>query len=729
MRSKRVEVSRAIPWLILVAALMLGGCGTAGDGRGGWYGAPADGSTVDGASADVEAPCPGAQLRCAGVCVETQTNAAHCGACGRMCPTDRACVQGACVVVCPTGQTACGGACADVTSDPRHCGGCGQACAAGGACVNGACSGRCDPPRATCDGACVNLTSDMANCGACGRACPSGRACVESRCQSVCAPGQTDCGGRCSDLASDPANCGACGNACAAGQACVGGSCGLACGSGQTECGGRCADVSADPANCGACGMRCGAGQTCSGGACRAMASSVSVTWTFPGLWRRPTGETWLPTYLLHLFGLTPPASGPYQLDTACARITNSGASPVTVTLLARAPGYASDRSFDQPVAAGGTASRCINPAWDLPRLYALRTLTPVGIEVFARDAAGAMISSAMRSVSALPGSAVVWDQTSRDGLTSTARDQFAQMGPYATVFSTPNDPTVLTVRRGAEPRSQYGGFGVIAWDSSRQRYRADNLFRSRTIAVGEHYWESVYLEGGEILAWALSTVSGGSDADIDVYLFTESQYGPWAAGTSTTATSAWRDQRSGASGSFVAPPGGGWYRIVMFNTNDNFVSRAVQWGRTSSRADVAWDALAAIFAELRSRGMLYRNISSSYFEGYQPFSLPRDSIAMRAANCFDGTVLFASILEGIGFEPVLHLTQGHAYVGVRSAPQSSGLGRVWYIETTMVGDTSRTAFDAILCGEASCVVPRSPFNVDVPVLAARAARIRSISY
>ena len=126
---------------------------------------------------------------------------------------------------------------------------------------------------------------------------------------------------------------------------------------------------------------------------------------------------------------------------------------------------------------------------------------------------------------------------------------------------------------------------------------------------------------------------------------------------------------------------------------------------------------------------MIYRNISSSYFEGYQPISLPRDSVAMRAANCIDGALLFASILENIGFEPVLHLVPGHAYVGVRSAPQASGTGVTWFIETTMVGDTTRSWFDAVLCGNASCVVPSPAWSVNVSIVDARAARMRPLPY
>ena len=61
---------------------------------------------------DVPAPpdapvCPVA--RCAGECVDTETDTRHCGACGSVCPAGRACVRGACA--CPTGQTECGGVC------------------------------------------------------------------------------------------------------------------------------------------------------------------------------------------------------------------------------------------------------------------------------------------------------------------------------------------------------------------------------------------------------------------------------------------------------------------------------------------------------------------------------------------------------------------------------------------------------------------------------------------
>ncbi len=458
-------------------------------------------------------------------------------------------------------------------------------------------------------------------------------------------------------------------------------------------------------------------------------ASPLRVDWTFPALWTRPGGETWLPTYLVHLFGLRPPAEGPYQLETACARLTNTGPTALPVTLTIRAPGYATERTEDVTVTPGAPQTRCLNPAWNLPLLYALRSLTPLGIEAYARDTTGATLSSAMRSVSALPGNGVVWSQSAVDGFTTTAASTYAAMGRYASVFVTPNDATVTTVRRAVEPRSQFGSFGVVAWNRSTEQYRPENLSRSANVAVGGQYFERLYLEANEPIAWALDAVSGGADNDIDVYLFTESQYLAWQAGTSTVATRTWRDQRGGAGGSFTAPSPGAWYRLVFFNTSDNFVSRDLRWRRTTARADVAWDALAAIFTELRSRGVIYRNLSSSYFEGYQPISLPRESLAMRAANCIDGTLLFASLLENIGFEPILHIVPGHAYVGVRSAPQASGLGVTWFIETTMVGDATRSWFDAVLCGISSCVVPSPPWSADVSIVDARTDRLRPLPY
>ena len=43
--------------------------------------------------------------------------------------------------------------------------------------------------------------------------------------------------------------------------------------------------------------------------------------------------------------------------------------------------------------------------------------------------------------------------------------------------------------------------------------------------------------------------------------------------------------------------------------------------------------------------------------------ALPRESLADKEANCINGTVLFASLLEGISMSPAIVLVPGHAFL------------------------------------------------------------------
>ncbi|MEZ4394107.1 MAG: hypothetical protein R3A48_23795 [Polyangiales bacterium] len=61
----------------------------------------------------------------AGRCRDTQSDRAHCGACGNACAAGQVCSGGRCVVSCPAGQTDCAGSCRDTQTDRSHCGACG----------------------------------------------------------------------------------------------------------------------------------------------------------------------------------------------------------------------------------------------------------------------------------------------------------------------------------------------------------------------------------------------------------------------------------------------------------------------------------------------------------------------------------------------------------------------------------------------------------------------------
>jgi len=96
-----------------------------------------------------------------------------------------------------------------------------------------------------------------------------------------------------------------------------------------------------------------------------------------------------------------------------------------------------------------------------------------------------------------------------------------------------------------------------------------------------------------------------------------------------------------------------------------------------------------AVYDTLQAHGMSYVN-SLTTFGDPKDFSqnvrLPFESLETKNANCIDGTVLYASIFEKIGLEPVIIIVPGHAFVAVRNDRNSSS---VTFIETTATGTKS----------------------------------------
>lgn len=69
--------------------------------------------------------------------------------------------------------------------------------------------------------------------------------------------------------------------------------------------------------------------------------------------------------------------------------------------------------------------------------------------------------------------------------------------------------------------------------------------------------------------------------------------------------------------------------------------------------------------------------------EYIQRIRLPRETLATRSANCIDGTLLMASLLEAASLNPAIVLVPGHAFLGWEVQKGSNE----WdYLETTLVG-------------------------------------------
>ena len=210
-------------------------------------------------------------------CIDTQTDAFNCGACGTSCPSG-VCINGVCsTTVCTPGSTGASctvgiGACQRTGTLICNADGSGYACdAVPGTPQPETCNGVDDD----CDGLIdedFNFAVDVNHCGGCNQVCqlPNATpACVNSTCQvATCHIGYADCDGRVdngceTNTTSDVGSCGSCGKVCDAPRehgtvACVNSTCVVTCELGyhlagttnQPEC---VADASCDDGSNGGC--------------------------------------------------------------------------------------------------------------------------------------------------------------------------------------------------------------------------------------------------------------------------------------------------------------------------------------------------------------------------------------------------------------------------------------------------------------------------------------------
>lgn len=105
---------------------------------------------------------------------------------------------------------------------------------------------------------------------------------------------------------------------------------------------------------------------------------------------------------------------------------------------------------------------------------------------------------------------------------------------------------------------------------------------------------------------------------------------------------------------------------------------------------DIVTGQVAAIYEALRARKLTYvnsviaLNLAGDTFT--QRIRLPRESLAMSSANCLDGVVLMASVLEAASLNPAIVLIPGHALLAYELAP---GTKQWRYVETTLLGSAA----------------------------------------
>jgi len=142
--------------------------------------------------------CPSGTVACSGSCVNPSSDNQNCGTCGTVCPAGSVCVSGHCLCLatptggacttgpvtceptCPPGFATCNGVCTDTQTNPANCGACGNVCF--GLCAGGACT--CAPGSFTCTSGSTTFC------------CPGGTFCVQGLCSALpaCPVPEGECG-------------------------------------------------------------------------------------------------------------------------------------------------------------------------------------------------------------------------------------------------------------------------------------------------------------------------------------------------------------------------------------------------------------------------------------------------------------------------------------------------------------------------------------------------------
>lgn len=92
-----------------------------------------------------------------------------------------------------------------------------------------------------------------------------------------------------------------------------------------------------------------------------------------------------------------------------------------------------------------------------------------------------------------------------------------------------------------------------------------------------------------------------------------------------------------------------------------------------------------------------------------QRVRLPTESLAAGgSANCIDGTVLFASLLELASIDPFIVIVPGHAFVGWRIW---QGVHEYEFLETTMIGSDDFNAAQQVAQAQYNDALMRGYLN------------------
>jgi hypothetical protein len=376
-----------------------------------------------------------------------------------------------------------------------------------------------------------------------------------------------------------------------------------------------------------------------------------------------------LPTYISHLYGAAP------GQDVATITIQNTGSGSTTYVATIDLPSYASAPGTKTiTLAAGASKTFTLSPALNLSALFARTTNVPGALDVTV-TAGTTTVYQNTTNIQISGRDTVFWSENG------------VNLAPFVVTMVTPND-------FGLEVSSLAHDAGLLFPGGALLGYQAGAAWPSATIAnaiaPGTYTEEAFQILAGDRISVAIDAVTngiGGSDV-ATVAIMDDANFTTWIGGGSAAACVVDLAAAAGSVETCASPAAGMWH-IVYLNPNSNLTSRTITRHRPMGRWETTYEQSRAIFMALRNRGMIYANLpGSGFFSASQNVMYPQESLLVNNANCIEGSLVFDSVWERMGMEPILLVdsAHGHAFTAVRCWTGSSC---VIPVETTMVGSTA----------------------------------------
>lgn len=262
-------------------------------------------------------------------------------------------------------------------------------------------------------------------------------------------------------------------------------------------------------------------------------------------------------------------------------------------------------------------------------------------------------------------------------------------LSAFIAAWVTPRDPEVQKLIHSAAENPEAKSIGGIV---GYQNVKKSKIHSEEIVAPASNLaYRKTHLRQGASLSGVLKFVNGGANNDINFYFLDSYNFVLFKEGKSFEYHIEGLRASSGYPFNFVSIEENDYY-LVFDNRFSAFSNKkvgiTVNIETPLSQKEIVELQAKAIYETIKQNGMNYVNTTVSFAPGKsQRVKRPSDTIKLKGGNCIDGSVLFASCFEAIGgFEPLIVIIPGHAFVGLRTWVDSNNY---IFIETTAVGTSN----------------------------------------